>query len=361
MRTLAATLTLFSGLMLAGGCQQLKNDSDAVSGAGSVGLTQRMQEVLDEHASLGPKPIETLSPAEARQQPSLADAAKKWLRKHAGSDAPEEVGRIENRTFTSPGGRELAVRIYYPKGASASGSASAGSLRPMAVYWRGGGWVIADLDTYDASCRALCNAGNCIIVSADYRRAPESPFPAAADDAMAAYRWTLQNARSIGGDAKRIAVIGESAGGNLAAIVALSASENGLQPPTRQILIYPVTNYGFDTPSHRQHANAKPLNLTMMRWFWEHYLPNPAAGADWRASPLRAPQAMLAKSPPAIIINADVDPIRSDGGLYANRLRDAGVRVQTRNYERVTHEFFGMSAILPEAKDAVEFAAQGLK
>lgn len=309
----------------------------------------RMQQVLDSYASLNPKPLPKLSPEEARKQPTPADAVKALLKKEGKSTEPQPVGNVTDRTIPGAGG-EIPVRIYTPKG---------NGPFPVLVYYHGGGWVIATIDTYDASARALCNAANCVVVSVEYRKAPEHPFPAAADDAFAAYQWVTQNAASINGDPKRIAVAGESAGGNLAAVTAMMAREKAAPMPVYQVLIYPVANHDFHTESYMENANAKPLGREAMMWFYGHYLKDPAQADDPRASILKAEK--LSKLPPATIITAEIDPLRSEGKMYAEKLREAGVDVRYRNFEDVTHEFFGMGAVLPEAKQAVQFAAEGLK
>lgn len=308
-----------------------------------------MQAVLDELASLGGKPIETLAPAEARRQPTPADAVKSLLRKRGTGAAPEPVADVRDRTIPGPDG-PIAARVYTPAGPGPF---------PVIVYYHGGGFVIADLDTYDSSPRALANAAGAVVVSSHYRQAPEHKYPAAHEDAFAAYRWVLANAAALRGDAKRVAVAGESAGGNLAAAVALRARDQGVQAPVHQVLIYPVADHAFDTPSQRQYAAAKPLSTPMLRWFYGHYLRTPADGADPMFSVLRAPS--LAGLPPATVITAEIDPLRSEGTSFAQRLAAAGVPVDYRNYPGVTHEFFGMGAVLPDARQAVEQAAGNLK
>ena len=309
----------------------------------------QMQAVLDQLAALGPKPIETLSPEEARKQPSAADAVKALLKKTGKSTDPEPVAAVKDITIPGPAGK-IAARVYTPKG---------DGPMPVLVYWHGGGWVLADLDTYDSSCRALCNAAGCVVVSCDYRHAPEHPFPAAADDAFAAYQWVLKRAADVGGDGKRVAVAGESAGGNLAAGVAIRARDTKVTPPLYQVLVYPVTNNNLDTPSYTQHADAKPLNKPMMKWFFAHSIGNqPSVVGNPLAFPL---QADLSNLPPATVITADIDPLRDDGKMYAEKLMKAGVKATHENYEGVTHEFFGMGAVVDDAKKAVAKAADGLK
>lgn len=321
----------------------------AQDAAAAPKLDPQAQQVIDQLQALGPKPITELTPAVARQQPTPADAVKALLDKQGKSTAPEAVGNVDNRTI--PGkGEEIPVRIYTPKGEGPF---------PVLVYYHGGGWVIANLDTYDASARALTNASNSIVVSSHYRQAPEHKFPAAVEDAYTAYQWALANAGKINGDPARVSVAGESAGGNLAAVVSRKARDAKIQIPAHQLLIYPVTNYAFDTESYKEAANAKPLNAAMMKWFWGHYLKTPADGANPDASPLRAND--LKGLPPATVITAEADPLRSEGKAYADRLREAGVDVEYKNYEGMPHEFFGMTAVLEESKDAVQLAGSDLQ
>ena len=308
-----------------------------------------MQAVLDELAALGAKPLQTLTVAQARTQPTPADAVKSLLVKQGKSTAPETVGSVEDRSIAGPGGA-IPIRIYKPAGAGPF---------PVALYIHGGGWVIATIDTYDSSARALTNAAGAIIVSTHYRQAPENKFPAAHDDAYAAYQWTLANATSLGGIAKQIAIIGESAGGNMATGIAIRARDNNIQRPVHQALIYPVTNYVYDSPSQIQNRDAAPLGTSALMWFYDKYLPTPADGANPMFSVLRTPS--LANLPSATVITADIDPLRSEGRAYAQRLSEAGVSVDYGNYVGVTHEFFGMSAVLSEARSAVARVGANLK
>ena len=311
-------------------------------------LDPQAQEVMDAFQSLGPKTVEVLSPEEARKQPTPADAVEKVLQQHGESTDPEPVADVEDRTIPGPAG-EIPVRVYTPMGEGPF---------PVLLYIHGGGWVIADLDVYDSSPRALVNAVEAVVVSVDYRQAPEDPFPAAVEDSYAAYLWVLDNAESLGGDSARVAVVGESAGGNLATVVAMLARDAGVQAPAHQVLVYPITDYSFDTDSYRQYTDAKPLNAPMMKWFFSHYLTDEADGADARVSPLRGE---LEGLPPTTVITAEIDPLRDDGRRYADRLQEAGVDVEHRHYEGVTHEFFGMGAAVDKAKDAVETAAKRLR
>jgi acetyl esterase len=308
----------------------------------------RMQAVLDQLAALGAKPIETLTVAQARTQPTPADAVKALLIKEGKSTAPEAVGSVVETTFPGPAG-PVPISIYTPSGAGPF---------PVALYIHGGGWVIADRKVYDSSARALTNAAATIIVSTDYRLAPENKFPAAHDDTFAAYQWVRANARQFNGDPARVAVVGESAGGNMAASIALRARDQGVTLPQYQVLIYPVTNYAFDTPSQLGNPAASPLGAKALPWFYERYLTSPTDGANPVFSVLRAD---LKGLPAATVITADIDPLRSEGAAYAQKLVAAGVKVDFRNYTGVTHEFFGTGAAVDDAKLAVAQAAIGLR
>ena len=202
--------------------------------------------------------------------------------------------------------------------------------------------MIGDINAYDSSARALTNAAGAIIVSTEYRHGPESRFPAAHDDTYAAWQWLVANAAALGGLTKQIAVIGESAGGNMAASIAVRSRYEKFFQPVQQVLVYPVTNYAFDSPSQQQNRNAMPLGTADLVWFYERYLTTPADGSNPLFSVLRAPS--LAGLAPATVITADIDPLRSEGRFYAQRLADSGVAVDYANYPGVTHEFFGMGA-----------------
>ena len=310
----------------------------------------QMQEVLDAHAALKPKPITQLSAPEARKQPSPADAVKALLKKKGKSTTPEAVGKVANRSIDGPAGNKIPIRIYWPKGAGPF---------PVVLYIHGGGWVIADLDTYDASPRALANLAHAVVVSTHYRQGPEHKFPAAHDDTFAAYQWVLKNGAELKGDTQRVAVVGESAGGNMALAVALQARDKKIQMPAGLVLVYPVAGYDFNTPSYNENADAKPLNRDMMKWFFEKYMKN----ADDAKNPLLVPlaHADLKGMPPTTVITAEIDPLRSEGQALAEKLKAAGVKVDSKNYPGVTHEFFGMAAVVDDAKQAEEQAAEGLK
>ena len=309
-----------------------------------------MREVLTELDTLGGQPVSTLEPALARRQPTPADAVKKVLQKSAKPITPLAMARVDERLIPGAKGA-IAARVYTPM-------ADAKKALPVIAYWHGGGFVLADLDVYDASARALADAADAIVVSLDYRRAPENKFPAAHEDAFAGYQWVLKNAESFGGDPKRVAVAGESAGGNLAANVSIRARDEKVQPPVHQLLVYPVAQTDTNTESYTQWANASPLDKASMGWFVKNYTNQPEDLQDAR---LNLVSAKLDHLPKTTIVLADIDPLRSDGELLAKKLKAAGVDVETKLYEGVTHEFFGMGAVVADAKSAEEYAGGRLK
>ena len=307
-----------------------------------------MQAVLTELGALNGKPIETLTAVEARKQPTPTDAVKQLLAKQGKPAAPPPGVTLTNRTVGGAAG-SLPANIYTPTGAGPF---------PVIVYFHGGGWVIGTKDVYDGGARALSMLANAIVISADYRVGPEHKFPAAHDDAVAVYEWALKNAASLKGDPKRVALAGESAGGGLAVATAIAARDKKLQMPLAIISVYPIAGGDTTTASYVQHAAAKPLNRPMMSWFFEQYLRSAADRQDPRINLVAA---NLQGLPPTTIINAQIDPLLSDGEMLASRLRAAGVSVTQKTYEGVTHEFFGMSAVHDTAKDANGMAADALK
>jgi acetyl esterase len=305
-----------------------------------------MQKVLDALKSLNGKPIETLSPEEARQQPTPADAVKKVLSDMGKSTAPEAGVTVKDMTVPVEGG-SVPVHIFTPEGKGPF---------PVMVYYHGGGFVIADTKVYEASPRALAKMAKAIMVSVDYRRAPEHKFPTQPNDAYAAYLWTTQHAKEFNGDPMRVAVGGESAGGNLATVVSLMARDKKAQMPVHQLLVYPVVDNDMNNASYQRNANAKPLNKAMMAWFFKHYGGDPK---NPYALPMKADS--LKGMPPATIVAAEIDPLLTEGKAYADKLKKDGVKVGYKEYSGVTHEFFGMGAVVPKAKDAEQYAADALK
>ena len=308
-----------------------------------------MQAVLDQLPLLGGKPIETLTPVQARIQPSAADAAKAAMRKRGLSTAPDPAVVTQDLPYGSD--PMQYARIYKPAGAT-------GAPMPVIVYYHGGGWVIADVNTYDAAPRLLSKQLNAIVVSVEYRHAPEFKFPAQHDDAAAAYRWVLQNAASWGGDTARLALAGESAGGNLAVATAVYARDNDLTKPVHILSVYPIANSSKTLPSRTDSANAKPLNTAMLGWFGHYYSRGPADMQDPRLNLVKAD---LRGLPPTTIVNAQIDPLRSDGETLAVAMRAAGDTVEQRTFPGVTHEMFGMGAIVRGAYDANAYAIGRLK
>jgi len=302
-------------------------------------MKDEMQVVIEKLQSYGAPATETLTAQEARKQPSPATAVMDVMKEKGISMPPLAVDTM-GKDIPS-GGASIHSRIYTPKN-------GAGPF-PVIVYYHGGGWVIADLDTYDASARGLAEQVGAVVVSVHYRQGPEHKFPAAHNDAFAAYQWVVNNAASIKGDPKKIAVVGESAGGNLACNVSIMARDKGVMLPLHQVLVYPIANNDMNSESYQKYAAAKPLNKPMMEWFAKNYLPNMAAAADPRISLVKA---NLKGLPPTTIIAAEIDPLQTEGKLLSDKLKDAGVDVDYKLYDGVTHEFFGMATVVPQAKDA---------
>jgi len=251
-------------------------------------------------------------------------------------------------TIAGPGG-SLPVRIYRPVGAGPF---------PLVVYFHGGGWVIADKNVYDGGARGLAKEANAVVVSVDYRRSPESKFPAAWDDALAAYRWVAENARQLDGDGNRIALAGESAGGNLALATAIAVRDAGLaQQPCHVLAVYPVTQTSLNTESYLENAITKPLNRAMVAWFVDKLT---SSKDDLKDTRLELTEAKLTGLPSVTLINASIDPLRSDGAKMEDALRKARVPVERRNYDGVTHEFFGMAAVVQKAREAQAWAGERL-
>ncbi len=307
-----------------------------------------MQAVLDELAALHGKPIETLTAAEARKQPTPTDAVVKLLAKQGKPATPPPGATMTTRKVPGAAG-QLSANIYTPDGAGPF---------PVIVYYHGGGWVIANKDVYDGGARALAIGAKAVVVSADYRQGPEVKFPAAHDDAIAVYEWVCKNAASLKGDPKKIALAGESAGGGLAVATAIAARDKSMPKPLAIVSVYPIAIGDTTSAAYVENANAKPLNRAMMSWFFDNYLRTPADRADPRINLVAAD---LKGLPPVTIINAQIDPLRGDGELLAEKIRAAGGTVDQKTYDGVTHEFFGMGAVHPKARDAEARAVDALK
>jgi acetyl esterase len=308
-----------------------------------------MAKVLAALDQLGTKPIETLTPAEARKQYSAADAVKKVIKDERLDVDPHKGLKISNSHFADMG--KLRLRFYTPENARKD------SNLPVIVYFRGGGWVIADLDTYDATPSALARKANAIVVSVDYPMAPEHKFPAAHDQAMEAYKYIVKHAKGWGGNADRIGLVGESAGGNLALATAIAARDQMITVPVAIVAIYPVTMTSMDTPSKKEDAAARPLNTPMLTWFFDKLL---NSDSDKRDPRLNIVATDMKNLPPVTIINAGIDPLRSDGDMLADKLKAAGNKVTHQVYPGVTHEFFGMDAVVAKASQAQDFAVAQL-
>jgi acetyl esterase len=288
---------------------------------------------------------ETLSPAEAREYYSQA--------RLVSNPEPPELKSVEPLSIPSPHGL-IPARTYTPKTLRQTGG-----LAPCLVFFHGGGWVIGDLDTHDVACRKLADEGQLIVISVDYRRAPEHKFPAAVDDAIAATTWIAAHANELGIDAARLLVGGDSAGGNLAAVVAISARDGNGPAISGQALIYPATDFAMTHPSHSEPETSILLTHSVIRWFRDHYLNGAADVHDWRASPARAET--LIGLPPAYVLTAGADPLRDEGDEYARRLKEAGVAVTHRSFPGQFHGFFTMGKLLQQANVAASEIGAWLK
>jgi acetyl esterase len=306
----------------------------------AMAIDPQVQAVLELVAKAGRPAYNTLSPKDARQ---LFRETRP-----ASTPAPPQIGAVEN-LLADP----VPLRVYRPLGAAA------GAPLPTLLYFHGGGWVIGDLDTHDVLCRQLTAEAGMMVVSVDYRLAPEAKFPAAVDDAWAATRWIVANAARLGVDPQRIAVGGDSAGGNLAAVVALMARDAGAPRIAYQVLLYPVTDVGTETGSYRSFADGYLLTRESMTWFFDHYLRSKADAADWRVSPLRAKS--LKGVAPALIVTAGFDPLRDEGESYARALCDAGVRVDYICYGGMIHGFAPMGRLIDTGNRAVLHVAASLR
>ncbi len=280
---------------------------------------------------------ETLSPEEAREYYRQARLVT--------NPEPPLLKSVEPLAIETAGG-VIPARIYRPRSLRESNG-----LAPCLVFFHGGGWVIGDLDTHDVVCRKLADEGELIVISVDYRRAPEYKFPAAVDDAIAATAWIARHAKDLGIDAGHLIVGGDSAGGNLAAVVAISARDGNGPAIAGQVLVYPATDFAMTHPSHREPETSILLTHTVIRWFRDHYLSHATDAEDWRASPARIET--LAGLPPAYVLTAGADPLRDEGEEYARRLEQAGVPVMYRTFPGQFHGFFTMGKLLDQANIAV--------
>jgi acetyl esterase len=287
-------------------------------------------------------PIEELTPDEMRANyAAMSVAATK-----------ADVASVEDRMVPGPAG-DIPVRLYIPEGAAAAGPG------PVLVYFHGGGWVIGNIETHDAAVRALAARSGITVVSVDYRLAPEHPYPAPLDDCVAAVEWVVASAAELSIDPARVAVGGDSAGGNLAAVVAARLRDTPAAP-CFQLLVYPVTDGTMSHPSIDENADGYFLTKETMAWFWQHYVGS-GSRTDPSASPLHAPASALEGVCPALVITAEFDPLRDEGEAYAAHLSDCGVPVTTTRYDGVIHGFFQMGDMIPEGSQAIDEAAEALK
>jgi acetyl esterase len=304
-------------------------------------LDPQTQAVLDFLAASGMPPMHTQT---------VADARGAMLALGAMGGEPEPVGKVEDREIPGPEG-QISVRIYTPEGKGPF---------PVLVFFHGGGWVIGNIETHDAICRSLTNLAGCITVSVDYRLAPEHKFPAAPEDCYAATQWVAANAATFNGDPTRIAVGGDSAGGNLAAVVALMARDRGGPNLVYQLLIYPATDYYLPgTQSIQENAEGYLLTRDDMIWFLDHYLSGEEDTTHPYAFPLKAGD--LSGLAPAMVITAEFDPLRDEGEIYAFQMQKAGVEVTSRRYHGTIHGFVSLSGMIDLGKQALADAAAGLR
>lgn len=295
---------------------------------------------LDQMAALNMPPLSAFPPEVIRQG---------IVAQYADMPAGEPVAQVENRTIPGPAG-EIPIRIYTPEGDGPF---------PLLVFFHGGGWVICTLDTHDGPCRSLANGAGCVVVSVDYRLAPEHKFPAAPEDCYAATLWVAEHATELNGDASRLAVGGDSAGGNLTAVVTQMVRDQGGPQLIYQLLIYPATDFTSQAPSKTENADGYFLTVDDMDWFEGHYLNSKEDKLNPLASPLLARD--LSQLPPALLLTAEYDPLRDEGEQYGLRLQEAGVPVTMRRYNGLIHGFFNTALIIDEARRAVDETAQTLR
>ena len=316
-------------------------------------LDPQMLEVVETALKTKQPPLHELTAEQARRQVPPGVAAV-LVAKKRGNPAKEEVGDLDKIKIPGAAG-ELDAILYRPAG----NKGKEGPTLPALVFFHGGGFVIADAKTYDASTRALADTGNCVVISVDYRRAPENKFPAAVEDAYAATQYIITHAAEHNIDPGRVAVGGESAGGNLATEVCLLAKERKGVMPVHQLLIYPVTDWKSERPSHTEYADSPVLPEKNLPWFAGMYFNSPADARKPLASPIYSDD--LKGLPSATIINAQCDVLADDGKAYAEKLEAAGVKVNHEVYKGVTHEFFGMGLAVDRAKAAETFAGEQLQ
>lgn len=301
-----------------------------------MALDEASRDFMQKVAAMGGKPLHEMTPPEAR-------AMSAGLAELAGE--PPKMHRVDDLSITAPGG-QIPLRVVIPSSAP----------RGVVIWFHGGGWVIGSVAESDVLARKLAAATDCAVVNVDYRMAPEHRFPVAADDCYRALLWAAEQQRSIAGRPVPLIVGGDSAGGNLAAVTALRARDRGRPPLALQLLVYPVTDAEFDRPSYVAPDNQLLLTRESMRWFWDHYVPDPEQRRHPDASPLRASD--LSGLPPAVVLTAEHDVLRDEGELYAKRLVDAGVPTTLRRFPGQLHGFFTLINLLPAHEAGLAFAAE---
>jgi len=305
-----------------------------------MALAPDARQLLDQLEKLHP-PITSLSVEEVRRLREVI-YPKLWGEKEA-------IANVEDRFIPGAAG-EIQARVYQP---------AINAPLPLLVYFHGGGWVTCSVDAYDGLCRAIANRAECVVVSVNYRLAPEHKFPSAVKDAYAATVWVARNAQALGGDPGRIAIGGDSCGGNLTAAVALMAREQKYPSLSFQLLLYPCVDYEFERPSCLENAKGYYLTLDAMHWFWKHYLTSETDAANPYASPLRAEN--LSDLPPALIITAEFDPLRDQGEAYAKRLQEANVPVIYKCYDGMIHCFLSFPKQIERAKEGLQEVVEAIR
>jgi acetyl esterase/lipase len=320
------------------------SSSNVTEPGGNMPVTAEVKTILDLLAAMEGPPLEEVTPDELRANyAAMSTAATK-----------ADLASVEDLVVPGPAG-DIPVRVYVPEGAGASAAAPG----PVLIYFHGGGWVIGDIETHDAAVRALAARSGITVVSVDYRLAPEHPFPAPLDDCVAAVEWVVASASELTIDPARVAVGGDSAGGNLAAVVAARLRDTP-SAPCFQLLVYPVTDGTLSHPSIDENADGYFLTKEMMAWFWQHYVGS-GSRTDPSVSPLHAPTSALEGLCPALVITAEFDPLRDEGEAYAAHLLAAGVPVTATRYDGVIHGFWQMGDMIPEGNQAIDQAAEALK
>jgi acetyl esterase len=308
-----------------------------------MAIDPQVQKVLDLVKQAGLPEIWQLTPEQGREQ---------YLMRVSKLALKEQIFRVYDRKIPGPG-QDLDIRVYQPR------EPKPGEKFPVLLWYHGGGFVIGDLDSHDSACRALANQADCLVVAVDYRLAPESKFPAAVEDCFATLRWLALHVVELGGDPMRMAVGGDSAGGNLAAVVAILARNDGYPKLAGQLLIYPCVAPEPETPSHKKFAEGYVLTRNAITWFYKQYVRSPKEYYDFRFAPLVADD--LSNLPPALVLVAGFDPLRDEGVDYAKRLVEAGNPVTLSNYEGMVHGFYLMGGAVDGAKRAIAESAAHLR